>query len=361
MEAETRETILLFLASVVLTATAPALHAQDTDLRNLSVVRFDFDNDVFLGKDNSFTAGWSLQWHSRLNDVWGPGYAKWIGRVPGLGDGDRGGPITRWAVGISQVIITPKDVGNPAPQPNDAPWAGMLGAAMSWSAYDNRRMAALQVYAGCMGPCSAAEPVQKFVHGDLGFGPTPKGWGNQLVNKALFNVNYEYRYKLFVDRPARYFTPGRFAHDLSVGSHVGLGNVETLIWGQVEYRFGWGLPLGFTKAPDPPGWGIMLDPVYVDPATPPPSRTRAWRAYFSLMGRVAHVTHMALAEGGKTVNGGEQPKLRPYPGRYVTLAGLHVARLPFAVHVTEYRYYRQGRSGIAGSSDWINLSFEYRF
>jgi len=73
------------------------------------------------------------------------------------------------------------------------------------------------------------------------------------------------------------------------------------------------------------------------------------------------VTHMALAEGGKTVNGGEQPKLRPYPGRYVTLAGLHVARLPFAVHVTEYRYFRQGRSGIAGSSDWINLSFEYRF
>ena len=354
---------MVFLASLLLTAAVPAQHAaaQDTDLRNLSVLRFDFDNDVFLGKDNSFTAGWSLQVHSRLNDVWGPGYAKWIGRVPGLGDGGRGGPITRLAVGISQVIITPKDVGNPAPQPNDAPWAGMLGAAMSWSAYDNRRMAALQVYAGCMGPCSAAEPVQKFVHGDLGLGPVPKGWDNQLVTRALFNVNYEYRYKLFVDRPARYFTPGRFAHDLSVGSHVGLGNVETLIWGQVEYRFGWGLPLGFTKAPDPPGWGIMLDPVYVDPTTPPPSRTRRLRAYFSLMGRVAHVTHMALAEGGKRVNGGEQPKLRPYPGRYVTLAGLHVARLPFTVHVTYYRYYRQGRSGIAGSSDWINLSFEYRF
>src|SRR5882762_464095 len=117
--------MLLLLASVFLTAQGASV-----DLRNLSVVRFDFDNDVFLGKDNSFTAGWSLQWHSRLNDVWGPGYAKWIGRVPGLGDGGRGGrggrPITRWAVGISQVIITPKDVSNPAPQPNDAPWAGML-------------------------------------------------------------------------------------------------------------------------------------------------------------------------------------------------------------------------------------------
>src|SRR5256885_6858763 len=76
--------MLVCLASVLLTAAAPALHAQDTDLRNLSVVRFDFDNDVFLGKDNSFTAGWSVQVHSRLSDVWGPGYAKWIGRVPGV-------------------------------------------------------------------------------------------------------------------------------------------------------------------------------------------------------------------------------------------------------------------------------------
>jgi outer membrane protein LpxR len=348
--------MLLLLASVVLTAQGAS-----PDLRDLSVFRFDFDNDVLLGKDNSFTAGWSLQVHSRLNDVWGPGNAKWIGRVPGLGDGGRGGPITRWAVGIAQVIITPKDVGIAAPQPNDAPWAGMLGAAVSWSAYDNRRMAGLQVYAGCLGPCSAAEPVQKFVHGDLGLGPSPKGWDNQLVNQALFNVNYEYRYKLFADRLDRYYTPGRLAHDLSVGGHVGLGNLETVIWGQVEYRFGWGLPLGFTKAPDPPGWGIMLDPVYADPAAPPPSRTRGLRAYVSLMGRVAHFTYMAPAEGGRTVNGGEHPKLRPYPGRYVTLAGLHVARLPFTVHITHYRYYRQGRSGIAGSSDWINMSFEYRF
>src|SRR6267378_2750951 len=110
---------LVFLASVLLTAAVPALSAapQVADLRNLSVVRFDFDNDAFLGKDNSFTAGWSVQLHSRLNDVWGPGTAKWIGRVPGLGDGGRGGRIVRWAVGISQVIITPKDVGTAAPQP----------------------------------------------------------------------------------------------------------------------------------------------------------------------------------------------------------------------------------------------------
>src|SRR5260221_10544300 len=129
--------MVLLLASVLLTAQGAS-----PDLRTLSVVRFDFDNDVLLGKDNSFTAGWSLQVHSRLNDVWGPGFAKWIGRVPGLGDGGRGGAITRWALGLSQVIITPTDVPNPAPQPNDAPWAGTPSAPMSWSASDNSRLLA---------------------------------------------------------------------------------------------------------------------------------------------------------------------------------------------------------------------------
>jgi len=45
-----------FLASVF-----PHCAGASVDLRTLSVVAFDFDNDVFLGKDNSFTAGWSLQ------------------------------------------------------------------------------------------------------------------------------------------------------------------------------------------------------------------------------------------------------------------------------------------------------------
>jgi hypothetical protein len=43
------------------------------------------------------------------------------------------------------------------------------------------------------------------------------------------------------------------------------------------------------------------------------------------------------------------------------IAGFHLARVPFAVHVTYYRYLRQDGVGIEGSSDWVNLSFEYRF
>src|SRR5258708_36626489 len=78
--------ILLLLASFFLTAAAPPLHAQDTDLRNLSVVRFDFDNDVFLGKDNSFTAGWSLQVPSPFVNVLGPRFPEGVRRRPVGGD-----------------------------------------------------------------------------------------------------------------------------------------------------------------------------------------------------------------------------------------------------------------------------------
>jgi hypothetical protein len=64
-----------------------------------------------------------------------------------------------------------------------------------------------------------------------------------------------------------------------------------MIKAQVEYRFGWGLPMGFTKVPDPPGWGIMLDPVYVEPLGPLPSEAARWRGYFTFMLRHGWFTY----------------------------------------------------------------------
>ncbi|HVQ35147.1 MAG TPA: hypothetical protein VMT33_03985, partial [Candidatus Bathyarchaeia archaeon] len=59
--------------------------------------------------------------------------------------------------------------------------------------------------------------------------------------------------------------------------------------------------------------------------------------------------------------GNQQPKLRPYPGRYQLLAGFHLARIPFALHATYYHYFSQDLSDTDAQSDWLNLSFEYRF
>jgi len=48
---------------------------------------------------------------------------------------------------------------------------------------------------------------------------------------------------------------------------------------------------------------------------------------------------MVPAEGGATVNGGDHPELRPYPGRLQMLTGFHLARVPFALHLTYYRHF----------------------
>jgi hypothetical protein len=355
-----------------LAAAAPAVRAADAspstvpdaaqkDFRRMYLFRFEFDNDAFLGKDNTFSDGSSFELHSPLDDAWSAGYAKWIGRVPGLGDDGRGGRVVRWAWGLSQLIVTPDNLSDPNPQPNDVPWAGILGVSASWSSYNNRRLAALQLFGGCMGPCSGAESTQKYVHNTLGFGESPEGWDNQLVNEALGNVYYEYRYKVFAAPADRYFTAGRFSQDFSVGGQAGAGNLLTFVGGQIEYRLGWGMPMGFTRSPDPPEYGIMLDPIYVDPVAPLPAETRAWRTYFTLVGRLAHIEYMQPAEGGETVNGDDHPPIHPYPGRRQMLVGFHLSRVPFAIHITYFRYFQETPEGVTGSSDWVNFSYEYRF
>jgi hypothetical protein len=337
----------------------PALAAErpPKDPWSLRLFRFEFDNDTFLGSDDSFSAGWSFQLHSRLMDQWGGGLRGWIGKVPGLGDDGEGRRIVRWAGALTQIILTPSDITIETPQPDDVPWAGVLAATSAWSSYDNRRLGGMQFYLGCMGPCSGGEQVQKFIHEDLGFGDPPEGWDNQLVNEWLANVNYEFRYKLLAAEETRY-APGRFAADLSTGAMAGVGNAATLVRGDLEFRFGWGVPMGFTKIPDFAPLGLTLDPVYLDPGRPLPDLKR-WRGYFNVVARLTWFGHVAPFEGGETVNGGFHPEISPIPGREQALLGAHVVRVPIGFHLTYYRYLDSQE--FSSGRDWVNLTFEYRY
>jgi len=357
-----RRAVAVALALAFLGGLARPTRAADETRRDpfrLHTIRFEFDNDTFLKSDDAFTAGWGLQIHGPMDDTWGRAWAGWIGRLPGLGDDGDGGRIVRWAAGFGQMMFTPREITLEAPQPDDVPWAGILGAAVSWSAYDNRRLAGMQIYLGCMGPCSGAESVHKFIHQNLAIGDPPAGWDNQLARRTLANLNYEYRYKILVRDPEAY-RPGRFATDLALGGEAGLGNLTTFAQAQIEFRFGWGLPMGFTPTPDPPGLGIMLDPTWLDRWAPLPDRS-AWRTWFSLVGRGAWIGRLAPLDGGGTVNGGEHPGLDDDTGTLQALVGAHVARAPVAFHATWYHDFDQSVSGSTSAPDWVNLSFECRF
>jgi hypothetical protein len=86
-----------------------------------------------------------------------------------------------------------------------------------------------------------------------------------------------------------------------------------------------------------------------------------WRSYFTVVGRAAYVNHLAPADGGETVNGDNHPGLENEPGQWQLLVGYHLARVPFAFHLTYYKYFTQQQDGVTGSSDWVNMSFEWRF
>jgi len=332
--------------------------ARRKDVRDMKLFRFEFDNDTFLDSDDAFTAGWSVQVHSQMLDKWTPGLAGWIGRLPTLGDDGEGGRIVRWAWGVTQHIITPSDITIATPQPDDVPWAGLLGGYVSFAANDNRRLAALQLYLGCMGPCSRAEQAQKFVHDSLGLGKHPEGWPNQLSNKTLVNLNYEYRHKLWASRTAR--ESRGWGHDLSVGTQAGIGSFATYAEAWVEYRFGHELPQGFTKLADPPALGVAVDPVYVDPKGPPYG-PRKWRPYFNVVARLRDIDRFAPLESSATENGGHYDPVISTPGRQQVIAGFHIAKVPLAFHVTYYRYLDDRTSALPSHRDWMNFSFERRY
>lgn len=356
-----RKTLALLMVLIGCAALAPVLAADSPghNLRDARLFRFEFDNDLLIGSDDAFTAGWSFQVHSPMRDEWKPGLASWIGRLPTLGDDGAGGRIVRSATGVTQLIITPQNILISTAQPDDAPWAGTLGGYVSWTSYDNTRLAALQAYLGCLGPCSHAQEAQTFVHVDLRLGDRPMGWSNQLEDKLLANVNYEYRHKLWT--AAERYETNRWGHDLSVGTQFGYGSYATYAEAWIEYRFGWELPPGFTQFADPPALGIALDPIYLDPVRPP-SVLRDWRPYFNLVVRRREVEKFAVLQPRRTQNGGFYAPTISTPGEQQLIFGMHFAKLPLAFHLTYYRYFDDGGpSAIPSTLDWVNFSFEQRF
>jgi hypothetical protein len=325
---------------------------------DVGMVRFEFDNDQLFGSDDAFTAGWSLQVHSGLDEEWGGPFGSFLGKSSLFGDDGESGRIVRRAFGLTQLMSTPNDLTIEELQPDDPPYAGVLGLHGSWAAYDNRRLAALQLFVGCMGPCSGAEHVQKFVHNDLGQGDDPQGWDNQLDTEWLGNVNFAWKRKLFAPLEDRY-EPGRWGNDLSVGGSLGAGNALTYADAQLEYRLGWGLPMGFTPLPDQAPRGAILDPLYV-PVGERAERKRSWGVYLSAVLRGGVKDEVIVLDGGETANGLHHPGAGGDDTISEALFGLHVGTFGYTFHFT-YSSVLNGEQGIRSDSEWLNFSFERRF
>jgi hypothetical protein len=315
--------------------------------------RLGWDNDAFVRTDNGFTNGWTIQRHSHQHDTWhetGPSkFSGWISRtIPGLEDD--GGRIVKRGTGLSQMTMTPEDIDNPAPQPGDVPWAGTLGWSESWYAFDNRTLNAFQIYVGILGPYSFAEQFQVQIH-DWINAEDPRGWDNQLNTEPLLNLNYAFKRKL---ASSGKFLPKKFAGDVAIGLEGALGNLLTAASLNIEGRFGWGLPRGFTHTSDPPGFGIMLDPEK--------GNAGKFHLYFSVVFRLSATGHSVFLDGNVFAES-------PHPGleydaiSHATIFGLHADKGRFGVHFNFYLYNDLPFESLNPLTElsWGNITFEYRF
>jgi hypothetical protein len=324
------------------------------------MIRFQLDNDSALGSDDAFTSGWSLQVHSGLQDRWRGPLASLLAKSWVFDDDGEGGRVVRHSFGLTQLMSTPRELSIAELQPNDAPYAGVLGVHSSWAAFDNRRLAALQLYFGCMGPYSGAEQTQKFVHNTLNLGVDPRGWDNQLETEWLANVSLAWKRKLLAPAEDRY-RPGCWATDLAVGGQLGAGNAARYADAQIDWRLGCGLPMGFTHIPDPVPRGVALDPVYHSIGAPVAHRS-GWRGYLSVVLRGVVMGDVAVLEGGRTENGLHHPGAAGDNGDDLiseALVGLHVGRSDYAIHIT-YVGLVSGEEATHSDSDWLSFSVERR-
>jgi len=143
------------------------------------------------------------------------------------------------AASVNQIMITPRDLENPNPAPNDTPYAGAL-IFRSTNVYvhgDFADMFTLDL--GVVGPASGAEKMQRAIHSVLN-ATRPEGWDTQRPTRALFGVE---AYRAW--RSPWALGNGKTNGDFVVIGGASLGNRESTVGGNLLVRYGTDLKRSF--------------------------------------------------------------------------------------------------------------------
>jgi hypothetical protein len=176
---------LLFLFAAQITATQGP-KAQDQE--NTRLFRIYEDNDFLnirgKGTDDAYTNGTRLDLFYTKNH---PSRFVVDRKMPKAGDSS----INVFGWGLMQVMFTPMDITKKTPQPNDYPWSGGLFTTHTLYSYNPKKKYSFQteLLLGMMGPAALAGQAQTFIHSVIHY-KEPAGWGNQLGNNPLLNINF---------------------------------------------------------------------------------------------------------------------------------------------------------------------------
>ncbi|AQS38998.1 hypothetical protein Sps_03883 [Shewanella psychrophila] len=193
------------------------------------------DNDIIFGDDGNYTNaiifGWESQVLSDLSNA--PVPAQWLGTLTfSQTDAEHA-----WGWKVSQQMWTPGLIEVAAPQVEDRPYAGYLAFEGHTASYSPRLVQKNWLSLGVVGPASANEQVQSFVHKVTG-SSTPQGWQYQVENQVTMQAAYEV--DALISRGSAFDSRflGDTQWDVSGFSHSQLGNFRsqadlglTLRWG----------------------------------------------------------------------------------------------------------------------------------
>ncbi len=206
------------------------------------IVTLQVENDATAGTDRYYTSGLRL------------GYTTPAGGLPDsfarLGQALFGTGQQRLALGLSQLLFTPRNTQISAPDPLDRPYAGLLLGNIALVQDTDRARSVLDLELGVIGPGAAGKDVQDAFHRLIGEGPN-RGWDSQLPNQPVGEVLASRIWRL----PVANAGPLEFDALPTLTAGLGTWRVYGLAGGQV--RLGQGLASDFGTpliAPGLNGW-----------------------------------------------------------------------------------------------------------
>ncbi|VUD41943.1 hypothetical protein TDB9533_00592 [Thalassocella blandensis] len=236
-----------------------------------SYVSLVFENDIFFKDDGGYTNGVGIAWGHGLFERFDKENTPWPLHllVKHLPINTQEGRHRAISYLVGQMMSTPEDITKPAPEPGDAPYAGLLAGRVTFHSFNAVRTDRLTLVLGMVGPSSGAEDAQSLVH-DVTGSENPQGWDTQIKDEPVFRVERS--------RSDRYWDTA-FDNGLEmdlVGTSVGgLGNLSSDIGYGLGLRFGQSLRDSFPTATNLPGREI-------NPTAG--NRNQHWMIYMNLLG-----------------------------------------------------------------------------
>jgi len=150
------------------------------------------ENDGYFGTDDNYTSGLRFGYLSGQKALDGKG--EFLARRI-LGFGQHRDLRMRRGYAIAQQFYTPEDLQEPAPIPDDQPYAAYLYGEFTTMIEQARRVDQLSVQLGVVGQSALGEEAQDFVHSITGR-EQARGWDNQIDDTPGINISWDNQFRM---------------------------------------------------------------------------------------------------------------------------------------------------------------------